>query len=124
MISIEGIPLMKPPYGTVTALDLVKGTMVWQTAHGETPDAIKNHPLLKGVTIPRTGQSGILGTLSSTQQPYASKFFLSYASMKTLPERLAPQSAAKSFLTVSACWRLTARFEGKPASRILYSSAR
>ncbi len=65
MISIEGIPLMKPPYGTITALDLAKGTMVWQVVHGETPDHIKNHPLLKGVTIPRTGQSGILGTLTT-----------------------------------------------------------
>jgi quinoprotein glucose dehydrogenase len=65
MISIEGIPLMKPPYGVVTALDIVKGTMLWQAVHGETPDAIKNHPLLKGVTIPRTGQSGILGTLTT-----------------------------------------------------------
>jgi quinoprotein glucose dehydrogenase len=65
MISIEGIPLMKPPYGTVTALDLSKGTMVWQVVHGETPDAIKDHPLLKGVTIARTGQSGILGTLTT-----------------------------------------------------------
>jgi quinoprotein glucose dehydrogenase len=65
MISIEGIPLMKPPYGTISALDIAKGTMVWQVVHGETPDAIKNHPLLKGVTIPRTGQSGILGTLTT-----------------------------------------------------------
>jgi quinoprotein glucose dehydrogenase len=65
MISIEGIPLMKPPYGVVTALDLAKGTMLWQVTHGETPDAIRNHPLLKGVTIPRTGQSGILGTLTT-----------------------------------------------------------
>jgi quinoprotein glucose dehydrogenase len=65
IISIAGIPLMKPPYGVVTALDLAKGTMVWQVVHGETPDAIKNHPLLKGVSIPRTGQSGILGTLTT-----------------------------------------------------------
>jgi quinoprotein glucose dehydrogenase len=65
MISIAGIPLMKQPYGVVTALDLSKGTMVWQVVHGETPDAIKNHPLLKGVIIPRTGQSGILGTLTT-----------------------------------------------------------
>ncbi len=65
MISIEGIPLMKPPYGTITAIDLSKGTLVWQVVHGETPDAIKNHPLLKGVNIPRTGQSGILGTLTT-----------------------------------------------------------
>ena len=65
MISIEGIPLMKPPYGTITALDLSKGTLAWQIVHGETPDHIKNHPLLKGVTIPRTGQTGILGTLTT-----------------------------------------------------------
>ena len=56
---------MKPPYGTITALDLGKGTLVWQIVHGETPDAIKTHRLLKGVTIPRTGQSGILGTLTT-----------------------------------------------------------
>ncbi len=65
MISIEGIPLMKPPYGTVTAIDLSKGTIAWQVVHGETPDHIKNHRLLKGINIPRTGQSGILGTLTT-----------------------------------------------------------
>lgn len=65
MISIEGLPLMKPPYGVISAIDLSKGTLAWQIVHGETPDAIKNHPLLKGVTIPRTGQAGILGTLTT-----------------------------------------------------------
>jgi quinoprotein glucose dehydrogenase len=65
MISIEGIPLMKPPYGHITAVDLSKGTIAWKAVHGETPDAIRNHPLLKGVNIPRTGQSGILGTLTT-----------------------------------------------------------
>jgi quinoprotein glucose dehydrogenase len=65
LLSIGGIPLMKPPYGVVTALDLSKGTLLWQVVHGETPDAIKNNPLLKGVNIPRTGQTGILGTLTT-----------------------------------------------------------
>ncbi|HYJ35507.1 MAG TPA: PQQ-binding-like beta-propeller repeat protein [Rhizomicrobium sp.] len=65
MASIENIPIMKPPYGTITAIDLSKGTMAWQIVHGETPDHIKNHRLLKGVTIPRTGQTGILGTLTT-----------------------------------------------------------
>ena len=55
--NVDGLPLVKPPYGVVTALDIAKGTKVWQVVHGETPDAIKNHPLLKGVTVPRTGQS-------------------------------------------------------------------
>jgi quinoprotein glucose dehydrogenase len=65
MISIEGLPLMKPPYGTITAIDLNQGTTAWQVVHGETPDHIRNHPLLKGVTVPRTGQTGILGTLTT-----------------------------------------------------------
>ena len=40
-----------------------KGDILWQVAHGETPDNIKNHPALKGLTIPRTGQTGVIGTL-------------------------------------------------------------
>ena len=54
---------MKPPYGRITAIDLTKGDISWQVAHGETPDNIKNHPLLKGLTIPRTGQAGNVGPL-------------------------------------------------------------
>jgi quinoprotein glucose dehydrogenase len=60
---VQGLPLIKPPYGRITALDLNKGEIVWQIAHGETPDNIKNHPALKGVTIPRTGRVGRVGTL-------------------------------------------------------------
>ncbi|PYR17929.1 MAG: quinoprotein glucose dehydrogenase [Acidobacteria bacterium] len=62
-LTIQGLPLVKPPYGRITALDLNKGTLVWQIAHGETPDNIKNHPALKGVTIPRTGRQGRIGVL-------------------------------------------------------------
>ena len=65
VLSIAGIPLNKPPYGRITALDLSDGTLKWQVAHGETPDPIRNHPLLKGITIPRTGQSGILGVMTT-----------------------------------------------------------
>jgi quinoprotein glucose dehydrogenase len=36
---------------------------VWQVAHGETPDSVHNHPALKDLTIPRTGQSGAVGAL-------------------------------------------------------------
>jgi quinoprotein glucose dehydrogenase len=60
---VQGLPLIKPPYGRITALDLNKGEMVWQIAHGETPDSVRNHPALKGVTIPRTGRDGRIGTL-------------------------------------------------------------
>jgi len=62
-LNVQGLPLVKPPYGRITALDLNKGEMVWQIAHGDTPDNIKNNPALKGLTIPRTGRQGRIGTL-------------------------------------------------------------
>jgi len=61
--TVQGLPLVKPPYGRITALDMNKGEMVWQVAHGDTADAVKNNPALKGVTIPRTGRAGRIGTL-------------------------------------------------------------
>jgi quinoprotein glucose dehydrogenase len=62
-LSVQGLSLVKPPYGRITAIDLNKGDIVWQIAHGDTPDTIRNHPALKGVTIPRTGRTGRIGTL-------------------------------------------------------------
>jgi quinoprotein glucose dehydrogenase len=62
-ITVQGLPLIKPPYGRITALDMNKGMLVWQIAHGDTPDNIKNHPALKGLTIPRTGRQGRIGVL-------------------------------------------------------------
>jgi quinoprotein glucose dehydrogenase len=64
-LTIQGLPLAKPPYATITALNLNEGTKVWQIAHGETPDNIKNHPALKGLTIPRTGRQGRIGVLTT-----------------------------------------------------------
>jgi quinoprotein glucose dehydrogenase len=62
-LAIKGLPLLKPPYGRITAIDLTKGDLKWQVAHGETPDNIRNHPALKGLKIPRTGRAGNLGPL-------------------------------------------------------------
>jgi quinoprotein glucose dehydrogenase len=61
--SPQGLPLLKPPYGRLTAINLDRGEIVWQVAHGETPDSVRNHPALKGLDIPRTGQSGAVGAL-------------------------------------------------------------
>jgi quinoprotein glucose dehydrogenase len=63
--NIQNLPLIKPPYGRITALDLNKGTLAWQIAHGDTPDNIKNHPALKGLDIPRTGRQGRIGVLTT-----------------------------------------------------------
>ena len=62
-LSVQGLPLLKPPYGRISAIDLNQGEIVWQIAHGEHPITIRNHPALKGMNIPRTGRPGIIGTL-------------------------------------------------------------
>ena len=62
-LNVDGIPLVKPPWGRITAIDLKVGEILWQIPHGETPDNIRNHPLLSGVDLPRTGRVGRVGTL-------------------------------------------------------------
>jgi quinoprotein glucose dehydrogenase len=62
-IDVQGLPLGKPPYGQISAIDLNKGELLWQIPHGDTPDFVRNHPALKGLDIPRTGRSGNIGTL-------------------------------------------------------------
>jgi quinoprotein glucose dehydrogenase len=63
-LSVQGLPLIKPPYSTISAISLDKGEILWQVPHGDTPDAIRNHPALKGLNIPKTGQQTYnIGTL-------------------------------------------------------------
>jgi quinoprotein glucose dehydrogenase len=57
-VSVRGLPLLKPPYGTIAAFDLTSGEKIWEIPNGETPAAIKNHPALAGVTVGRTGRAG------------------------------------------------------------------
>jgi quinoprotein glucose dehydrogenase len=61
--TVQGLPLIKPPYGHISAISLDTGDILWQVPHGETPDIVKNHPALKGLNIPRTGRPGSVGTL-------------------------------------------------------------
>jgi quinoprotein glucose dehydrogenase len=58
-----GIPVVKPPWGRITALDMNRGEIVWQIANGDTPAHIANNPLLAGVDLPRTGSESRAGTL-------------------------------------------------------------
>ena len=59
--NVDGLPLGKPPYGTVTAINLNTGDHLWQVPNGPTPDEIKDNPLLKGLTIPPTGMGAQVG---------------------------------------------------------------
>jgi quinoprotein glucose dehydrogenase len=60
---LDGLPIVKPPYGVMAAIDVNKGDLMWQVPHGDTPDNIKNHALLKGMNVPKTGQNGSVGVL-------------------------------------------------------------
>ena len=60
---LEGLPIVKPPYGVVAAIDLNTGTLKFQVPHGDTPDEVRDSPLLEGMDIPKTGQRGIVGPL-------------------------------------------------------------
>ena len=55
-LNVQGLPLVKPPYGPISAINLDRGEIAWQVPHGDTPDAVRNNPALKGLNIPRTGQ--------------------------------------------------------------------
>ena len=61
--TVDGLPIMKPPYGVLAALHLDRGDLLWQVPHGDTPDGVRNHPALKGLKIPKTGQNGAVGLL-------------------------------------------------------------
>jgi len=60
---IQGVPIVKPPYGQIVSINLDKGEVDWSTPHGDTPDAVRNSPAMKDVKIPKTGQSGNVGVV-------------------------------------------------------------
>jgi quinoprotein glucose dehydrogenase len=82
-LAVQGLPLIKPPYGTISAINLDRGEIAWQIAHGETPDVVRNHAALKGMNIPRTGQTGYnVGTLITKSLVIAGE-----GQLTNLPER-------------------------------------
>ena len=62
-LQVEGLPIVKPPYGVLAALDLDKGELKFQVPHGDTPDAVRTSPALAGMNIPKTGQNGSVGLM-------------------------------------------------------------
>lgn len=62
-LTVDGLSIIKPPYGVISAINLDRGDIQWQVPYGETPDAVRNNPALKGLNIPNTGQPGSVGVL-------------------------------------------------------------
>src|SRR5271166_2964282 len=60
-LTVQGLSIVKPPYGVISAINLDRGELQWQVPYGETPDAVRNHPALKGMNISNTGQPGSVG---------------------------------------------------------------
>jgi quinoprotein glucose dehydrogenase len=50
--SVDGIPIFKPPYARITAIDMSRGVHTWMSPLGEGP---RNHPRLKGLDLPPLG---------------------------------------------------------------------
>jgi quinoprotein glucose dehydrogenase len=57
-LSVQGLPLVKPPYSRITAINLDTGDFRWQVPFGATPANIVNHPALKGLNLPPLGRPG------------------------------------------------------------------
>ena len=62
---VQGLPIVKPPYGILAAVDLNRGEIKFQVPHGDTPSHVRNHPLLRDIDIPKTGQgrTGYIGLM-------------------------------------------------------------
>jgi len=51
----KGVPIIKPPYGRITAIDLNSGDQLWMIPNGQPPDDIRNNPALKGIDTSKFG---------------------------------------------------------------------
>jgi glucose dehydrogenase len=61
----DTLPLARPPWGRITAIDMNSGDHLWWIPNADTPKEVADHPKLKGVALPRTGiatRSGLLLT--------------------------------------------------------------
>jgi glucose dehydrogenase len=66
-LSVKGLPILKPPYSRITALDLNKGEFAWVVPLGTTPERVSQNPALQGVQLPNTGGINLHATLLVTK---------------------------------------------------------
>ncbi|MFT5501727.1 MAG: glucose dehydrogenase [Woeseiaceae bacterium] len=78
---VFGLPLMKPPFGRITAIDLSSGEHAWSIANGDTPKVYADNPALDGVDLPRTGKPTRAGILVTKTLLFAGEGWASGAGM-------------------------------------------
>jgi quinoprotein glucose dehydrogenase len=66
-LSVQGLPILKPPYSRITALDLNTGEYEWVVPLGTTPARVSQNPALAGMSLPNTGGIGLHATLLVTK---------------------------------------------------------
>jgi quinoprotein glucose dehydrogenase len=66
-LTVKGLPILKPPYSRITALDLNTGDFAWVVPLGTTPPSVSQNPALKGLKLPNTGGIGLQATLLVTK---------------------------------------------------------
>jgi len=72
---VFGIPIVKPPWGRITAIDLASGEHRWMIANGDTPQDIVDNPALSGIDLPRTGKHTRAGLLATNTLLFAGEGF-------------------------------------------------
>ena len=95
----QGLPLLKPPYGRITAIDLNKGEILWMGANGDGP---RNHPLLKSLNLPPLGNPGRSSPLVTKTLLFLGEGdqVMAFAGSRLPPEMplaLAPGAGGKKF---------------------------
>jgi glucose dehydrogenase len=69
------LPIVKPPWGRITAIDLRSGEHLWSIANGDTPASVANNPALAGVKLPRTGKQTRAGVVVTDTLLFAGEGF-------------------------------------------------
>ena len=58
VVGPRGLPLLKPPYSTITAFDMNRGEILWQVPNGDKMARVDAHPALDGLDLPPLGGGG------------------------------------------------------------------
>ena len=66
-LNVKGLPILKPPYSRITALDLNTGEFAWVIPFGTTPARVSQNPALSGINLPNTGGINLQATLLVTK---------------------------------------------------------